>query len=316
MNSREAEDACAYERAKDSWSCIPERLSRVTVTEMEWAEPAGLRVRIADPETVDAFFGNEPSDGCFSYILFAVSHPTADVVIDWDSAAFVLNGNAVDAVPGFARVANVDLRRRGSTVPAKAWFRETVHPMQGDCLASRELPYASDHDVVRFQVPVRVGEETVKISWTRTRRRGVATEADALAVIDAEDLPDVQPRNVDAGFSAWTTLGAAGGGVAVGGVCGGLLGLPQGSLAFGNPLEGAAIGAGIGAGICGTLFAGGGLIADVVDYNGRTKELRDEDADRARVAESRKRDKALARRKHELGIDEAQAGSKSAAQAQ
>ena len=302
LDRSDARDACRYSDSSDEWSCDPAKLARVRVAESVWSAPVGLDVRIGDPAMVDAFFGNKAETGCFRFLLFAVSHPTSDIVVDWNGAVFVLNGQAIESLPGFARLGNAGLQQRTSTVPAGAWLKETIHPLRDHCLVGGDLAANADSDVVQLQVPVRVGEQTVKITWSRERHRG-ASEREAIALIPLEHRSPPSPQEIEAGFSAWTLLVGAVAGAVIGGGCGALLGLKPGQES-GDIGQGALVGSGIGVGAGCALGGGAGLAGDWMAYVDRSRQVREQGIEQKAFELSRRRDSALARKRQELGLVE------------
>lgn len=188
--ARRAAEVCGYEAG--SWSCRELERFNVLVTAAT-EHPAHMTARVR-PLTG----GEDPaSPDCMTGLTLEITHPTAEVAVDWSRATLAVDGVARQVVPGFARQGTAGLEQRKSVAAAGTTLVESVHAIDGSCLAS-VAPDASDARLV-LRVPVSAGGTEYPVSSTILVTRETMTEADALASLA------VPPEQDSSGWHWWGT---------------------------------------------------------------------------------------------------------------
>lgn len=220
-----AQKACAFDGVR--WSCDKRLLDYHQIRRTSSTNaPSDLEAGVAP------LFHNEKR--CFGAIAIAFRHATAPLLIDWARTTIVMNGVAVQAVPGYARNMTSSLAQRPAAAPAGALLNESVFPISGDCIAPHDL---GEPQVAVLEVPVRIGEREDVVRWTWKREWVSDSEAAVFSRIPAPRDPgperavaDEEPKRP---FPLWAVGGGASGALLAGGTVGGITGY----LAYDSPVQ-------------------------------------------------------------------------------
>lgn len=215
-----ASEACAFEESSTGWVCNPVLLSRWQMQVREEAEA---------PDGIEVLGGHYPKeadkhDGCFASGVVIVLVPATDIVVDWDTAALVVDGRAVPAVPGFARQVTSGLSQRKVRVPQGTRYSEALFPVMSDvCVFPSPEPNVATTTSAQLQVLRNGQSEALKLSVTRAWTS--TTEKAAFALLEEPFLskpPEVKPVRPLPAQNVLVGAGVCGG---IGAVIGGALGV-------------------------------------------------------------------------------------------
>jgi hypothetical protein len=219
-----ARQACAYNEEGRTWACDAQLLAHWQMKRRDVATaPSGVKL-IGGPYPKDA----TAVDECFATgMAVGFADPTEDIVIEWDTAALIVDGVAAPAVPGFARQMTAGLSQRTVRVPKGAKYVETLFPVStSTCIFPPPQSGAPTTTTAQVQIDRGGSRETISVSVTRQWVPG--SEHDAFTLIDrpwVAQPPSSTPS--EPGTMTWMLAGSGigpGAGLVIGGAAGAGLG--------------------------------------------------------------------------------------------
>jgi hypothetical protein len=274
LDSKAAAEICTYSDKDAAWHCDSTKLAHFDLS---------IEERIEGSNSADARFvtlrGKSP---CVGAIGLHLASPTDEIVVDWTHVAFVVDGRALQAVPGYARELTSSLQQRSSVAPAGSALEEAVFPITGgDCLNEpANLPPDKAADDLALVLPFSVGGRAEQVTYHRHRSWVAKTESEALDALGPPPVPPApkspRPDNIGSPPFHIPFLGILGGLIGLGGAAG--VGYAYGY--YGPPKNGdSQLPAAIGCGVCvsplGVGAIGGiGLAGDALINSGSDDEYR------------------------------------------
>lgn len=160
-----ARDACSF--TSGAWTCDPAALAVLRTT----AEYAAVDAAGASVTATPTARGQ-----CVAWLDVELTAVDRDVPVDWTRVVFLRDGQAIPALPGFARGVTDNLAQRQSFVPAGSVMRERVVPSGGACLFDLRTTQA-------LELVMPVGRDGSSVRWSMTRAVAPETEASALRML-------------------------------------------------------------------------------------------------------------------------------------
>lgn len=174
-----AQAACRFRG--DDWECLDLQHFNARL-DVSVDHPADLKVSIM-PSVVDD--AGDPLD-CVRSIAVSLQHPDSELLVDWSRATLTVDGVAKQAVPGFARQLTVSLDQRRSVAEAGSVLAETVHSLDGECIAP-STPSEAGRTIV-LGLPVEIGSQRSVVRSTAHLVWQPAEEKDVIALLPVADV--------------------------------------------------------------------------------------------------------------------------------
>ncbi|MBN2359670.1 MAG: hypothetical protein JXR83_09460 [Deltaproteobacteria bacterium] len=167
---------CRFSPSENDFECDSEKMKHFEVV-------YGERFTEIEDPTLGAKFTmlfRDGGDSCPIAIEAVLRHPAKDILVDWKKVSIVVNNEAKQSIPGYARRVTASLEQKPSVAPVGSILKEDIYLIEGNCLLTKYMAKDRKIDTVSLIIPVEIENTTYKIGWTWNREWRSISEYEAM----------------------------------------------------------------------------------------------------------------------------------------